>query len=267
MVSLDRPANIARARRYGKSAGLLLALLVCAAAFGSAGFVMTGRSDASPTRAEFILARAARKAFIPIRARGISQPQLSAGSLVEGRHVYVQSCSICHGADGRGNTGIGRAMYPPVPDLAADASQQWKDRELFWIIRNGIRLTGMPAWRESLNEEQTWTVVAYLRKLADQNRERARRANASGHTDGDLVRIATETIDQEDCLGCHMLNGEGASVGPDLTTEWMRGRSDDWLIEHFKNPPHMTPGSIMPRFEHLSDEQLRALVAFLQQPR
>ena len=63
---------------------------------------------------------------------------------------------------------------------------------------------------------------------------------------------------------CHQLAGEGGRVGPDLSVEETRGRSSDWLIGHFKDPPAYTPGSIMPPLKNLTAEQLQALTAFLQ---
>lgn len=63
---------------------------------------------------------------------------------------------------------------------------------------------------------------------------------------------------------CHQLDGEGGRIGPDLTVEGTRGRSEDWLIGHFRDPPSYTPGSIMPAFKNLTDEQLKALTAFLE---
>ena len=61
--------------------------------------------------------------------------------------------------------------------------------------------------------------------------------------------------------------GEGATIGPNLSDEWARGRTDDWLIGHFRNPRAYTPGTRMPSFSHLGDRQLRALVLFLQEPK
>ena len=63
---------------------------------------------------------------------------------------------------------------------------------------------------------------------------------------------------------CHQLNGEGGAVGPDLTVEGTRGRTNEWLIGHFKNPSAYVHGSVMPAFSNLTDEQLQALTAFLQ---
>ena len=63
---------------------------------------------------------------------------------------------------------------------------------------------------------------------------------------------------------CHQLDGEGGTLGPDLTFQGSRGRTDEWLAGHFKDPPSYTEGSLMPAFENLTEKQLRALVAFLQ---
>ena len=65
-------------------------------------------------------------------------------------------------------------------------------------------------------------------------------------------------------MGCHQLDGQGGNIGPDLTLEGTRGRSDEWLVGHFKNPSAYTPGSVMPSFERLTDNQLHALTVFLQ---
>jgi cbb3-type cytochrome oxidase cytochrome c subunit len=65
-------------------------------------------------------------------------------------------------------------------------------------------------------------------------------------------------------MGCHQLDGEGGKVGPDLTLEGTRGRSDEWLVGHFKNPSAYTPGSVMPSFSQLTEDQLHTLTVFLQ---
>jgi cbb3-type cytochrome oxidase cytochrome c subunit len=72
---------------------------------------------------------------------------------------------------------------------------------------------------------------------------------------------------QEGCFMCHQLDGEGGTLGPDLSVQATRKRADDWLIGHFKNPPGYTKGSIMPSYKNLTEEQLHALVAFLQSQR
>ena len=63
---------------------------------------------------------------------------------------------------------------------------------------------------------------------------------------------------------CPQLNGEDGKAGPDLTVEATRERTEDWLIGHFRDRPAYTPGSIVPPFKNLTDDQLRALTAFLE---
>lgn len=63
---------------------------------------------------------------------------------------------------------------------------------------------------------------------------------------------------------CHKFDGVGGSIGPDLSIEGERGRSDAWLIGHFKDPPRFSPGTVMPAFDNLTSSQLNALVVLLQ---
>src|SRR5262249_7370363 len=86
-------------------------------------------------------------------------------SLAEAHEQFVENCSICHGIDGRGDTLIGRNMYPQVPNLANAETQQLTDGELFYIISNGVRFTGMPAWGDENNPESTWALVTFIRRL------------------------------------------------------------------------------------------------------
>ena len=78
---------------------------------------------------------------------------------------FDDHCATCHGADGRGHTEIGGYMYPPVPDLADPAIQQMSDGDLFYIIQNGVRWTGMPGWRKEHTPEDTWKLVSFVRRV------------------------------------------------------------------------------------------------------
>ena len=64
----------------------------------------------------------------------------------QGRAHFADHCASCHGNDGRGNTEMGRNLYPKAPDMRQSGTQHLSDGELYWIIENGVRLTGMPAW-------------------------------------------------------------------------------------------------------------------------
>jgi mono/diheme cytochrome c family protein len=80
---------------------------------------------------------------------------------------FADHCAICHANDGSGQTDMGRNFYPPVPDMRAARTQGLADGELFSIIENGIRLTGMPAWGtgEPDGQRSSWALVHFIRHL------------------------------------------------------------------------------------------------------
>jgi cytochrome c553 len=83
----------------------------------------------------------------------------------QGQEVFLGSCAQCHGADARGDTDIGHNMNPPAMDLSSDHVQHWSDAELFWIIQNGVRLTGMPSWKSSISGDDTWKLARFIHSL------------------------------------------------------------------------------------------------------
>lgn len=227
-------------------------------------------ADKHPTKVETTLANMAKDVVIPIEAENKTNP-LAANkpTLMEGRNIYLQSCALCHGADGHGHTEFGRDMYPPAMDLTSPHVQHWNDAELFWIIQNGVRLTGMPSWKPAISEQDTWKLVNFVHNLPQMDTEIAAAAGPSAKPEPEesperLIEYGRTLYRQEGCFMCHRLNSEGGKVGPDLTVEGTRGRTDQWLIGHFKDPPAYTHGSIMPAFKNLTVQQLKALTAFLQ---
>jgi len=86
-------------------------------------------------------------------------------SIEEGDKLYATDCSMCHGSDGHTPTDSGRWMYPRAADLTSPEVQRYRDRELFWIVKNGIRLSGMPAFGRVESDEHIWNLVHYLRTL------------------------------------------------------------------------------------------------------
>lgn len=80
-----------------------------------------------------------------------------------------------HAVDGRGLTTIGRNLYPKVPDMTDAETQQLTDGELFYIITNGVRFTGMPAWGDEDSPESIWALVAFLRRLPQLSPEELKR--------------------------------------------------------------------------------------------
>jgi len=119
------------------------------------------------TRAKHILvARGSREPISPA-------PANIQASIEEGDRLYGTDCGGCHGLGGNKPTDAGRWMYPRAADLTSPDVQQYSDRELFWIVKNGIRLSGMPAFGRVESDEHIWNLVHYLRTLPEKkNHER-----------------------------------------------------------------------------------------------
>jgi mono/diheme cytochrome c family protein len=123
-------------------------------------------ADKHPSKEETNLANAAKDVAIPLEAGKMKNPLPETDAVVsQGQEVFLGSCAQCHGADGRGDTTVGRNMAPPAMDLTSSHVQHWNDAELFWIIQNGVRLTGMPAWHSSISDNDTWKLGRLVHNL------------------------------------------------------------------------------------------------------
>lgn len=120
-----------------------------------------------PGRLETVLVTRAKHALIRRSSRhGIPPaPANLQASIEEGDKLFGTECATCHGLDGHKLTDAGRWMYPRAADLTSPAVQQYSDRELFWIVKNGIRLSGMPAFGRVESDEHIWNLVQYVRTL------------------------------------------------------------------------------------------------------
>lgn len=119
-----------------------------------------------PSRVEEFLARHARRIATPAGARELKNPySVTAESMAAGRAHWADHCASCHALDGSGNTVIGRNLYPPAPDMKDAETQGLSDGELYYIISNGVRFTGMPAWGGEDSPEEIWQLVAFIRRL------------------------------------------------------------------------------------------------------
>ena len=86
-------------------------------------------------------------------------------SLSAGKSLYQTDCASCHGLDGSTPTAVGSGMLPRTPSFNSAGVQSYSDRELFSIIRGGVRFTGMPGFAGAENNDQIWYVVDYIRSL------------------------------------------------------------------------------------------------------
>ncbi len=158
-------------RTLGK---LLLAVFALALAAGAWGLVSLVRHGVSardePTRAEAFVARRLRHLAVPHDARQAQSPVApSREGLARARSHFADHCASCHGNDGRGRTALGQNLYPKAPDMTLSDTQRLSDGEIFYIIENGVRFTGMPAWGEAEAHDATesWELVHFIRHLPE----------------------------------------------------------------------------------------------------
>ncbi len=132
-----------------------------------------------PSVVETIVARAARRMAIPVDAKNQKTPFAPLQDvLTEARRHFADHCAICHSNDGSGKTEIGRNLYPKAPDMRQPNTQNLTDGEIYYVIHNGIRLTGMPAWGTGEQDEDSWKLVLFIRHLPQLTPDEAREMEA-----------------------------------------------------------------------------------------
>ena len=156
-------------KRLKRGLALIVLLIVAGAATAFWLFVQHGFSARDqPTAIEAFVARRLRHLAVPRSARQAQNPLPATPEvLAEARAHFADHCALCHGNDGSGQTEIGKNLYPKAPDMRQDNTQSLSDGELFYIIHNGIRLTGMPAWGSGPPEkdQDSWKLVHFIRHL------------------------------------------------------------------------------------------------------
>ncbi len=158
-------------RRLVKVALVIVGLALIAGAWGVVSLLRHGFSARDqPTRVEALLARKLRHLAVPRDARQAQNPvPRTPEAMARARSHFADHCASCHGNDGRGRTALGQNLYPKAPDMTLADTQRLSDGEIFYIIENGVRLTGMPAWGERGPHDATesWELVHLIRHLPD----------------------------------------------------------------------------------------------------
>lgn len=259
---------------------------VLAAAAGATAVIGLGLYDVSVTAQhtqpvysllETALARATRR-----RAGDVAVPPLgSPAQLTRGAACYRDHCLQCHGGVGVAPHGIGLSMQP-LPGPLVDAAHRWQARELYWITREGIKMSGMPAWRHRLADEDLWAVVAFVQQLPTLGAPAFRRQLDTAPTscvdstpawppppDAERGRIA---LQQHACASCHVipgLTGADVHVGPPLAGLARRERiagvlanTPEQLVRWIRDPQSAKPGTAMPTLG-VSEDAARDMAAYL----
>jgi mono/diheme cytochrome c family protein len=145
--------------------GVVVVLLVCFC-YVRFGFV-DPRADAEVGALETKLAMPALDASVNRRAADAKNPiQLTNENLVAGMKIYQEGCAGCHGDILHTRVAFGDSFYPRAPQFVEDAPDM-PENENFYIIQHGVRLSGMPAWGKTLNEQQLWQVTTFLSHMEE----------------------------------------------------------------------------------------------------
>jgi mono/diheme cytochrome c family protein len=148
-------------------------LLLVIAALGTGAYTMRNMMErgfstrTEPMPMEKALAATIRGGAIPSRYKAMKNPvALTPEVIHEGMAHWADHCTACHANNGRGDTMYGKTMYPRPPDMRQKDTQEMSDGELYYTIKNGVRLSGMPAFGDPGDDDvDSWKLVAFIRHL------------------------------------------------------------------------------------------------------
>jgi mono/diheme cytochrome c family protein len=174
----------------------VLTVLIVAAAGGllwaSSGLVSVAASSGHWAVTDWFLHYTMRRA-VQTQALGIEVPALDDQALIiTGAGHYAGGCAACHGAPGEPRSPLAEQMLPQPPELSSAASE-WRPNELFWIVRHGIKYTGMPGWVAPQRDDEIWSVVAFLLQLPELNKQSYRKL---AYGDADIPAAAESAADR-----------------------------------------------------------------------
>jgi mono/diheme cytochrome c family protein len=220
---------------------------------------------------------------VRLRARDIATPPLDDGPrLARGAALYRDHCVQCHGAPGVAQSGFGQSMQP-VPGPLVDALQRWRPREIYWITRHGIKMSGMPAWQFRLGDEALWDVVAFVNLLptlspqayaqaTHQAGPAPQRAQAAAPLRAGDVERGKLALAQYACQACHTIpgiTGSSPNVGPPLqglaSRSLIAGKlanTPDKLVLWIRDPKAIKPLTAMPDMG-VNEADARDMAAYL----
>jgi len=153
-------------RRWALIVGSLVVLGGAAAAMIYAGLYDIA-ADIPHSQPVYWLFETVRERSVAARAQDIVVPNDldDTNRISSGAGQYAEMCSGCHLAPGMKRTEISRGLYPRAPELRRES--HLTPGEQFWIVKHGVKLTGMPAWGLTHDDELLWDVVAFVRKLPE----------------------------------------------------------------------------------------------------
>ncbi|MES2957121.1 MAG: c-type cytochrome [Pseudomonadota bacterium] len=270
-----------------KAALLSLLALLATAVAGGAAFIASGAYDISAnvqhTQPVYSLLELTMHRSVKRRAASVEVPALNGAGLVErGGLCFRDKCLQCHGGPGVAQAEIGRSMQP-LPGPLVDAAARWRSAELYWITRNGIKMSGMPAWQHRLSDDDLWALVAFMERLPMLTRATfgaLAGPQIPGHCEAP-VSAAARPVDTERgrvaltqyaCNACHSIpgiTGADVHVGPPLAGIASRGliagrlpNNPESLQRWLRDPTSVDPHTTMPDMQ-VGESDARDIAAYL----
>ena len=276
-------------KRVIQTLALTLVLVALTVALGAAAFVWSGWYDIAAnvqhTQPVHALLEKTMHQSVRRHAAQIKAPALDAAALVsQGAACYVAKCVQCHGGPGVAQAEIALSMQP-LPGPLVDAALRWRPQELYLITRNGIKMSGMPAWQHRLPDRALWALVAFMQRLPTLSAAEFRRlAVANPGTPspcGAAVPTVARTPDaqrgsialtQYACNSCHIIpgiTGSDVHVGPPLAGIARRGliagavpNTFEQMVRWITHPQSIDPQTTMPTLQ-VSEQDARDIAAYL----
>lgn len=275
---------------------LLYGVLVLAVVAGAiVALIYSGLYNVAATEAHtrlvYWLLNVAADRSIGQRAPDLPMPDLSDPELVtRGLRSYQARCRQCHGAPGVPPDEVALGMSPVPPNLMRSA-REMEAGDIFWVVKHGIRMTGMPAWDYHIGDDEIWAIVAFVKRMAlispAEYREMAAEAGAprqSGEEadaaeepaaaapdEGDPERGRT-ALRQYGCISCHEIPGvvgPRIRVGPPLDgiaeRQFIAGvlpNTPQNMVRWIRRPQEVDPLTAMPDMG-VSERHARDMAAYL----
>jgi mono/diheme cytochrome c family protein len=195
-------------KRHFPSTAFVLVLLLVLAAFAGL-FVYLGLynigADAPHSGLVYGALQELRERSIESRSRDINLPAdlNSPKRVAAGAGLYAEMCTGCHLGPGVEKSEMSQGLYPQAPELARGTDLN--PAQQFWVIKHGVKLTAMPAWGKTHNDELIWDMVAFLQQLPKMSPEQYQRTVASAPEDHEEMMEA--------------MKGEAARAPPEAAEE------------------------------------------------
>ncbi|MGH8502377.1 MAG: c-type cytochrome [Gammaproteobacteria bacterium] len=245
-----------------------LALIIAGLAAGGLLFAWSGLFNVAATTGHWALTEWflhwTMHNSVRTHALGIEPPPLADPALVHrGAGHYAAGCVPCHGAPGEPQSPIARELTPMPPRLGQRV-HEWERKHLFWIVKHGVKYTGMPAWVAQSRDDEVWAMVAFLDRLPEMTPAEYRRlayGPVATHQDaaGPSAGSAGPPPDVlSECARCHGRDGAGRHVG---AFPILSGQNETYLYNtlraYARGSRHS--GMMQPAASGLDDATLRAL--------